>query len=95
MMSRFAFCCIAAILLGGSFVAALHAGEETVGVVQAACTRCHTTQRICSLLGVENANGWRAIVNRMVLHGAVLSPEQATQVGDYLGSLDGSAPFCR
>lgn len=51
-------------------------------VVAQACTLCHTLNTVLQLR--QGADGWRSIVDYMVLHGAQLTPQQAEQAVEYL-----------
>jgi mono/diheme cytochrome c family protein len=53
-------------------------------VVAQACTLCHTLNTVLQLR--QGADGWRSIVDYMVLHGAQLTPQQADQAVEYLAT---------
>jgi mono/diheme cytochrome c family protein len=84
------------LLLGaGAFAAALAMGHSVAAqqspalpqgdgrdVVAHACTLCHSLNTVLQLR--QGADGWRSIVDYMVLHGAQLTPQQADQAVEYL-----------
>lgn len=58
--------------------------------VEFTCTACHTTGRIC--VAQKSAAEWKATVEQMIRHGAVLTPAQATQLIQYLAAHFGKQP---
>lgn len=57
---------------------------EGRAVVAQACTLCHGLNTVLQLR--QGADGWRSIVDYMVLHGAQLTPRQADQAVEYLAT---------
>ncbi len=53
-------------------------------VVAQACTLCHSLNTVLQLR--QGAEGWRSIIDYMVLHGAQLTPQQADQAVEYLAT---------
>lgn len=53
-------------------------------VVAVTCTTCHGLQTVLQLR--ESADGWRSLVNYMVMHGAPMTQEQADQAVSYLAT---------
>jgi mono/diheme cytochrome c family protein len=53
-------------------------------VVAQTCTLCHALNTVLQLR--QGADGWRSIVDYMVLHGAQLTPDQADKAVDYLAT---------
>lgn len=59
------------------------------------CSRCHSTKRICKMLGVKNADAWSMTINRMIDRGADLSKSRVDETSAYLDGLaPGSKPIC-
>ena len=99
-MEKLVVCCLAAAVLAAPVMAmAAQAYTEKPGgyapgielpegkfrsLVLTACTRCHDLQGVQPLKGYWNRQQWLAMVQTMRQHGALLSPEQADQVSDYL-----------
>jgi hypothetical protein len=61
---------------------------EGVGkeLTASACTRCHNLSGLSAYKGYWNRKQWRAMVEGMVKHGAVLDAAQQLLVTDYLNS---------
>jgi mono/diheme cytochrome c family protein len=87
------------ILIAGALAAALAASLSAAAqqqqspslppgegrdVVAQACTLCHALNTVLQLR--QGADGWRSIVDYMVLHGAQLTPQQADQAVEYLAT---------
>ncbi len=53
-------------------------------VVAQACTLCHSLNTVLQLR--QSDEGWRSIVDYMVLHGAQLTPEEADKAVTYLAT---------
>jgi mono/diheme cytochrome c family protein len=53
-------------------------------VVARTCTTCHGLNTVLQLR--QSADGWRSIVDYMVLHGAPLTPDEADQAVNYLAT---------
>jgi mono/diheme cytochrome c family protein len=53
-------------------------------VVARTCTTCHGLNTVLQLR--ESANGWRSLVDYMVLHGAPMTQDQADQAVNYLAT---------
>jgi mono/diheme cytochrome c family protein len=53
-------------------------------VVAQTCTLCHALNTVLQLR--QGVDGWRSIVDYMVLHGAQLTPRQADQAVEYLAT---------
>ena len=56
-------------------------GRDLVAV---ACTQCHGLNTVLQLR--ENADGWRSLVDYMVLHGAQLTKSESDTAVDYLAT---------
>ena len=48
------------------------------------CTMCHTYDRVAS--AKKDAAGWQATIDRMVVNGLVVTPEEKQEILDYLTS---------
>jgi mono/diheme cytochrome c family protein len=91
---------MARILLAGAFAAAVLAAAAPVraqqppapqlppgdghDLVAQTCTTCHGLNTVLQLR--ESADGWRSLVDYMVLHGAPLTQDQETQAVNYLAT---------
>jgi cytochrome c5 len=82
---------IAALAFAGVLVLATTAAAQNAAplpdgpgreLVETACSGCHNLRPIT--IKRDGQNGWRSTVERMVMHGARLLPEEAGQVVDYL-----------
>lgn len=66
------------------------------GVVKSACTRCHSSKRICLNVGVKSNSLWKATVMNMVRKGAKLPADQVGAAVNYLTNLKpGQGPLCQ
>lgn len=72
---------------GGSYPPGidLPAGEQRE-LVLATCTRCHDLRGLPAYKGYWNREQWRTMVDTMKRHGAVVGPEQAEAIADYLNT---------
>lgn len=86
-----AFICIVSFSLAGI------SGASDIGAsVKEACSRCHSTKRICLNLGVKSEDAWKATVTKMVSKGAQLSSDKIDTAASYLtGLTPGAAPLCQ
>jgi mono/diheme cytochrome c family protein len=91
---------MARVLLAGAFAAAVLAAASPVraqqppalqlppgdghDVVASTCTTCHGLNTVLQLR--ESADGWRSLVDYMVLHGAPLTTDQEDQAVKYLAT---------
>lgn len=65
-------------------------------VVQDACRKCHSTKRICLMLGKKSAESWERTVQTMISKGAKVPVERKGEAAEYLADLSpGSEIFCR
>jgi hypothetical protein len=73
------------------------AGAADMGqTVSQACSRCHSTKRICMNQGVKSEAAWKATVAAMIDKGAQLPAGQAAAAAAYLAGLaSGAGPLCR
>lgn len=85
-----------AALLGFSLIASYGlSASDAAKTVASACTRCHSTERICRNLNVFDGARWEATVARMHGKGAAISGAQVGEVAAYLASTTPTeAPFC-
>lgn len=61
-------------------------------LVQERCSVCHPLNRI---MGAHySATEWKAVVDKMIAHGAQLTPEEETVVVNYLSATYGKSPVC-
>lgn len=64
--------------------------------VKTACTKCHSSKRICLMIGAKDKTGWKATVKMMVGKGAQLDPSRIDAAADYLAGLaPGTGTVCQ
>jgi predicted lactoylglutathione lyase len=89
-------CCFASFVCVVAFSFAIGASASDIeGVVNKACTKCHSAKRICLNLGVKSGPAWKTTVEKMMEKGARISAEKVDETALYLAKLDpDSAPMC-
>lgn len=77
-------------------VAGIVGASDIGGVVKQACTKCHSSKRICLNLGVKSGPAWQSTVKKMVGKGAQLPGERVEEAASYLSGLaPGAGPLCQ
>lgn len=85
----------ACVCLSMFSLAAVAGASDVSAVVQKACTKCHSSKRICLNLGVKSSDAWKTTVQNMVKKGAMIPSDSVEEAAMYLAKLDpGSAPIC-
>jgi hypothetical protein len=56
-------------------------------IVQEQCTKCHNLRRVKAYIGKLDMPGWTDLVNKMVINGAKLTPEEKDAVIKFLSSV--------
>lgn len=79
------------------FSLAATTGASNIGaVVKKACSRCHSTKRICLNVGVKSEAAWKATIRKMVGKGAKLPVDRIDAAATYLSNLaPGSGSVCQ
>jgi len=88
----FAVCCISVVL---AFTVAANASD--IGpIVENACRKCHSPERVCLMLGVKTTEAWERTVKTMVARGAKVPEERIGEAAEYLADLGpGATAFCQ
>ncbi len=87
----FSFVLVAMLALAGT------GGASGIGgVVKTACTKCHSSKRICLNVGAKNLDMWKATVKTMVRKGAQLPADKINAAASYLTNLKpGAGEICQ
>lgn len=97
MKSRKVYGGLGAVVLLAVFMLAGSVGAgDIANTVGSACTKCHSSKRICLNLGAKSKNLWKVTVTNMVRKGAKLPADQIDAAADYLAGLKpGQDPICQ
>ncbi len=87
---------VACILVMLFALAGVGGASDMGETVKQACSRCHSTKRICLNVGVKSTEGWKSTVTKMVSKGAQIPADQIDAAADYLSGLaPGDGPLCQ
>ncbi len=90
-MKRLLF--LASLLVLGLSLGVAQADDPSAQIA-AACSKCHSLDRVCSKLGADTA-AWTTTISRMQGKGAAVAADQIPAWAGYLASLaKAKAPFC-
>ena len=59
------------------------------------CESCHYRNRICGRIGSTSERRWKAIISRMMRHGAILDKKTAKKLARCLAALGPENELCR
>lgn len=83
------------LMLGA--VAAMGASASDMGDrIADTCSQCHSTKRVCKMIGIKDSAAWTKTLTRMVGKGAQLPASDIGNAAAYLDSLaPGTGPVCQ
>ncbi|MBI5592324.1 MAG: hypothetical protein HY881_17800 [Deltaproteobacteria bacterium] len=77
---------ISVLIVVGHPPLALDANDHGKLIVQEQCTKCHNLRRVKAYIGKLDMPGWTDLVNKMLINGAKLTPEEKDAVVKFLSS---------
>jgi len=87
--------CLALALALCVTLAAAAAAEDMADQVKSSCASCHSTKRVCTRLGNDQAY-WQKTIQRMVDIGTQMPANAVEPMAAYLaGQTKAAAPFCK
>lgn len=93
--SKIQYCLAACACVVAFMFAAVAGASDIAEVTNKACTKCHSSKRICLNLGVKSGPAWKENVAKMVTKGAKIPKDRVEEAAMYLAGLEpGSTPLC-